>query len=104
MTTLFDRIRLAAAAHELDDPNRTPTKKTIQPVRQDGDYASLASQVADIRTLVNTMAGNIGNSALLDTALTVRDLIQGGMLTIEAGDSLIGGGTGLIFGNEGVPT
>ncbi len=99
-TPLFERLRLAAAANKLDDPNRTPRLMTIGTVRRTDSGESVADAVEKLRQSYAILSGSSALS-LLDKALTPRDLIQAGLLTLDAGNFRVGTGTGLMAGANG---
>jgi hypothetical protein len=77
-------------------------KKKITPGDGDQD-ALLAKQVALIQEQVNLLSGNKPDQALLDKAVTIRDLLNANLLSIDAGNFKLGSGLGLNF-NQGNPT
>jgi hypothetical protein len=71
----------------LDDWTRAPK---FTPIKDD---------VRSVRSAVEALQGQSGN--LLDKALTLRDLLQGGMVSLKLGAEVLGQGNGLSVGTGG---
>lgn len=88
--SLFDMVRNLHSRGLLDDYSRVP-----QPTSVPSPQSTLEGVRASVLKIKQALDEMRGGLSPLDKALTLRDLMQGGVLTIAAGNVFIGNGQGL---------
>jgi hypothetical protein len=86
VSNVFDKVRQQIAQGVLDDVKRIPKIPTVRAAKSED---AVLPAVTDMKAAIDNLQGLISP---LDKALTLRDLLQAGVIKIKAGNDIVGGG------------